>query len=132
MTRDDSGGPGDFRAGNAEAPRSPRAVFAVAGGALLLLLIGLLVPRTCPPTIQILTDAETQCAVPDHRLTVALGAAVVVAFGCTISAVAARGPATAKQSRNFRTGIVVAGIGCGLGLVMLMALASGLVLGALR
>lgn len=125
MTRDDPGGPGDFRAGSAKTPRGLRAVFAVAGGALLLLLIGLLVPRTCPPTIVILTE----CAVPDYRLPVALGAVVVVAFGCIISAAAARVPATTKRSRNFQTGIVVAIVGSVLGLVMLLALASGRVLG---
>lgn len=132
MTRDDSEEPDDFRPGNAEGPRHLRAVFAVAGGALLLLLIGLLVPRTCPPTIQILTDPETQCALPDYRPWVALVAAIVVALGCTVSAAAARRPATARNRRMFRTGIVVAVVGCGFGLAILIALASGLVLGALR
>ena len=132
MTRDHSGGPDDFRAGAAKTPRSLRAVFAVVGGALLLLLIGLLVPRACPPTMQILDAVETPCALPDYRPSVAWATAVAVALGCTMSAAAARKPATAQNRRTFLTGIVMAIIGSGLGLVMMLALASGIVLGGPR
>lgn len=135
MTRDDAGGPDDFREGVAEAFRGLRTVFVVAGGALLLLLIGLLVPRACPPTMQILRAVEIQCALPDYRPTVALAAAVVVALGSAVSAAAARKerrPATGQNGRSFRTGILMAIIGSGLGLAVMLALASGLVLGARR
>lgn len=89
-------------------------------------------PRACPPTILFLDSAETQCALPDYRPAVALAAAVVVALGCTVSAVVARRPATAQNRRNFRAGMVVAITGSVLGFVMMLALASGLLLGAPR
>lgn len=132
MTLDGRGALDDVRSGSASGSRGLRAVIAVAGGALLLILVGLLVPRACPPLMQIVTDPNAQCVWPDYRPAVALAAAVVVILGGTTAAAAATRPATSQNRRALRNGVLVASIGSVLGLMIMLVLASGLALGAPR
>ncbi|GGE98410.1 hypothetical protein D9V28_12490 [Mycetocola zhadangensis] len=105
----------------------------VAGSGLLLLVVGVLVPRTCPAMMQILDVNEIQCGLPDYRPAVAWGAGFGVVSGAVVSAFAAvRGPTIGQNGRTFRIGILVSLIASGLGFVVMLALASGLALGTLR
>lgn len=81
-----------------ERTRSARAIIAVVGGALLLVLALLLIRQTCAPTIQISEPGTSACAYPDYRPLVATITSIVVILSGVL---AASGMVAGREHRAF-------------------------------
>lgn len=107
-----------------ERTRSARTIIAVVGGALLLVIALLLIPRTCAPTIQIPEPGTSACTYPDYRPLVATITSIVVMLGGVL---AASGMVAGRERRTFmlRAGLTGSLAAAALGAAVILYLANG-------